>query len=97
MQTPTHILGRNMRLLLLLLMLASQGFAATHELSANHSLDAHTCTICVVGHALGTAISADAAVPQVQPGRIWIVAAEAGDLPVSHDTPYRTRAPPASL
>ena len=90
-------MGRNLRLTLLLLMLASQCIASVHELDTGHPLDSHPCSICVIGHAGGAAIGAHAEEPQLQIHRAWIPSSATGDVLVSHNDYYRTRAPPATL
>ena len=91
------IIGRRLRLALLLLLLASQGIANAHEQSVGHWLDSHLCSVCLIGQSLSAAVSANSDVPQ-------LFAACAVGLPqpiaavlIPHRNYYSTRDPPASL
>ena len=97
MSTSPHILGRSLRLVLLLLLLAAQGFVTAHELDSGHTLDSHACSVCVVGHGLGAAITAQPDVPQLQVVQASVPSHSIRNVRSSHKSYYFTRAPPQSL
>ena len=97
MYIPSHILGRKLRLVLLLLVLAAQGIANAHELGSSHTLDSHPCSICLGGHGLGAAINAHPDVPQLQVGQALVPSHSITNVRSSHSSYYFTRAPPHSL
>ena len=97
MTISPHILGRNLRLVLLLLLLAAQGVVNAHELGSSHALDTHPCSICLVGHGLGAAISAHPGVPQLQAGQAVVLPHSISHIRSSHKSYYFTRAPPQTL
>lgn len=91
------IVGRHMRLFLLLLLLASQGIANAHEQSAAHSFDSHLCSVCLIGQSLDAAIGASFDVPQVPTACGIGLTQPVAAILISHTNHYLTRAPPASL
>ena len=97
MRISPNILGRNLRLVLLLLVLAAQGIANAHELGSSHALDSHPCSICLVGHGLGAAVNAHPDVPQLQVGQALVPTHSIANVRSSHRSYYFTRAPPQSL
>ena len=90
-------LGRHLRLAFLLLLLSSQGFANAHEQSSSHSIDSHFCSICLIGHALDSALDAYPNVLQVQVPHSLISIHSNVDQLLTHCQYYYTRAPPNSL
>ena len=96
-KTSHHRIGRNLRLVLLLIMLAAQGIANSHELGAQHSFDSPLCSICVLGHGLGAAVTSQAYAPQLQinptPASVGLTATPLSAR-YSH---YHSRAPPIAL
>ena len=58
MSVYRHILSRNLRIALLLLLLASQSIAHSHELTADHNFGSQTCSSCHMGNGFGAAIDA---------------------------------------
>jgi hypothetical protein len=97
MHTSTPILSRNLRLVLLLLLLAAQGIVNAHELGSSHALDTDTCSVCVVGHGLGAAINAQPDVPQLQVVQASVPSHSLSNVRSSHKNYYFTRAPPQAL
>ena len=97
MYTSPHILGRTSRLVLLLLLLAAQGFVTAHELDSGHTLDSHACSACVVGHGLGAAITAQPDVPQFQVVQTSVPSHSISNVRSSHKSYYLSRAPPQAL
>jgi hypothetical protein len=97
MHISTHILSRNLRLVVLLLLLASQGIVNAHELGSSHALDTDTCSVCVVGHGLGAAITAQPGVPQLQVVQASGPSHSISNVHNSHKSYYFTRAPPQAL
>ena len=65
MEIYSNLIGRNLRLILLLLLLASQGIANAHEQNVGHSLDSHLCSVCLIGQSLNAAVSANSDVTQL--------------------------------
>ena len=65
MKIHSNLIGRNLRLILLLLLLASQGIANAHEQNVGHSLDSHLCSVCLIGQSLSAAVSATSDVTQL--------------------------------
>ncbi len=92
-----NLFGRNLRLALLLLLLASQGIANAHEQSAGHSLDSHLCSVCLIGHSLGAAVSANSDLPQLSAACAVGLTQPVVAVLISHRNKYLARAPPASL
>jgi hypothetical protein len=97
MTISSCIVGRNLRLVLLLLLLASQGIANAHEQSVGHSLDSHLCSVCLIGHGLGAAIGANPDVPHIPTARAPNLIQPVAAVLISHNNYYLTRAPPTSL
>ena len=92
-----NLIGRNLRLILLLLLLASQGIANAHEQSAGHSFDSHLCSVCLIGQSLSAAVSANSDVTQLSAaGAVGLPQPIAAVL-IPHRNYYSTRDPPASL
>ncbi len=96
MNLSSFTLSRYLRLTLLLLMLASQGIVNAHELGDSHSFEADTCTTCIIGHGLGTAVSVCHEAPQVQARHALVPVHATTHTPVSHTTCHLARAPPVS-
>jgi hypothetical protein len=97
MRISPNILGRKLRLVLLLLVLAAQGIANAHELGSSHALDSHPCSVCLVGHGLGAAVNAHPDVPQLQVDQALVTSRSIDNVRSSHNSYYSTRAPPQSL
>jgi len=97
MYISPNILSRNLRLILLLLLLAAQGIVTAHELDSGHTLEADACSVCVVGHGLGSAISAHPDVPQLQIVQASVTSHLISNVRSSHTSHYLTRAPPHTL
>lgn len=97
MQNISYTLGYNLRLALLLLMLASQGIAGAHELDASHLLDSHPCSICVLGHGAGAAVCSRPEAPQLPSALALAPSPSTSDVLVAHSNYYSSRAPPATL
>jgi len=97
MKRSLDLLGRNLRLALLLLLLASQGIANAHEQSTGHSLDSHLCSVCLIGHSLGAAVSANSDLPQLSATCAVGLTQPVAAVLISHRNEYLARAPPASL
>ena len=58
MSVYRHILSRNLSIVLLLLVLASQSIAHSHELTADHTFGSQACSSCHMGNGFGAAIAA---------------------------------------
>ena len=97
MNLSSYILGRHLRLALLLLLLASQGIVNAHELGSSHSLDSHHCSTCLIGHGLGGAVNVHPDVPQVQVAQAPVSIHSIADVLAPRSHYYSTRAPPGSL
>ena len=97
MQMSLNLFGRNLRLALLLLLLASQGIASAHEQSPGHSLDSHLCSVCLIGHSLGAAVSANSDLPQLSAACAVGLTQPVAVVLISLRKEYLARAPPASL
>ncbi len=97
MNVSSCIPGRYLRLALLLLLLASQGIVNAHELGPNHSLDSHHCSICLIGHGLGSVVNAHPDVPQAQVAQAPACIHSITDVLAPRGQYYSTRAPPGSL
>lgn len=97
MSVYRHILSRNLRVVLLLLMLASQGVAHSHELTADHSYGSQACSSCHMGNGFGAAITANPAELHLQfcsnPAPVY----QAVYITFSRASFYFGRAPPQSL
>ena len=91
------IIGRRLRLALLLLLLASQGIANAHEQSAGHWLDSHLCSVCLIGQSLDAAVGSNSGVPQLPATCAAGLTQPVAAILISHTNYYLTRAPPASL
>lgn len=91
-----QILGRNLRLVLLLIMLASQAIANTHELGAEHDLGSQACSSCLIGNGLGAAIAVIPEDLQLEPGFIHAPVQATEFIRFSRTNGYSSRAPPES-
>lgn len=95
-KTP-YILSPMLRLVLLLLMLSAQGVASTHELCTDLVIDHHDCSICVLGHSLGTAVDVSSAVPlQLQNSAVQTLFYMPAHVSLPLGICYSSRAPPES-
>lgn len=92
-----NILGRHLRLVLLLLVLAAQSIANAHELDSSHPLDSHPCSVCLVGHGLGAAVNAHPDVAHLSVEQALMTSHSIANVRSSHHRYYFTRAPPQSL
>ena len=97
MNMYSNLIGRNLRLILLLLLLASHGIANAHEQSAGHSFDSHLCSVCLIGSSLTAAVSANPDVPQFSAACAVGLTQPVVAVLISHRNKYLARAPPASL
>ena len=97
MKIYSNLIGRNLRLILLLLLLASQGIANAHEQSPGHSFDSHLCSVCLIGHSLTPAVNANSDVPQLSAACAVGLTQPVVAVLISHRNKYLARAPPASL
>jgi hypothetical protein len=95
MRIYSHILGRNLRLLLLLALLGAQGVASAHELEESHSAQSHICSICIAGIGLGAAIPVQACVPQVRVCQNAIPVNTVNVSSTFYYQLYSSRAPPS--
>lgn len=87
-----------MRLVVLLLLLASQGVAGAHDLCPDHVGDQHECSICVLGHGVGAAVAVSSPAPlQLKTTPIQIPFYPAGHILFFPGKYYFSRAPPESL
>ena len=91
------IIGRRLRLALLLLLLASQGIANAHEQSAGHWLDSHLCSVCLIGQSLDAAVDGNSGVPQLPATCAAGLTQPVAVVLISLRKEYLARAPPASL
>ncbi len=87
-------LGRRLRIVLLLMLLASQAVASAHALGDAHDLHSGTCAACLLGHGLDYAVGATHEPPAVQvSGAVVVVQA----IILAHATcatAHPARAPP---
>ena len=97
MTIHSNLVGRNLRLILLLLLLASQGIANAHEQNVGHSLDSHLCSVCLIGQSLNAAVSANSDLPQLSTACAAGLTQPVAAVLISHRNAYLARAPPASL
>lgn len=98
MRQSSHILGRNLHLVLLLLMLASHGIASMHDLCPDDFGEHQDCSICLFGHGLGAALP----VSVLASVALKFIAVEVafhitGDPLLFHREYYSKRAPPGSF
>jgi hypothetical protein len=90
-------LSRSLRLALLLLMLASQGLVNAHALGDQHLLETDTCSTCVIGHGLGTALGTSYDAPALL---VWHASQSLQatvSARVARTTCHFARAPPGSI
>lgn len=97
MNLSSCVLGRHLRLALLLLLLAAQGIVNAHELGSSHSLDSHHCSICLTGHGLGSAVNVHPDLPDLRAGQAAVSSHVVADVPAPRSHYYFSRAPPGSL
>lgn len=98
MRQRFHILGRNLHLVLLLVLLASHWVASMHDLCPDDSGDYQDCSICVLGHGLGAALPVSALAPvATELSAIEVAFRIDGDLLIFHREYYSKRAPPTAL
>ena len=97
MRVFADLLSRNLRLVLLLLLLGSQGIANAHEQTASHSLDSHLCSVCLISNSLVAAVDAHSDLPQFSAACSVYLTQPVAAVLIFHHNYYLTRAPPASL
>jgi hypothetical protein len=98
MRNSPHTLRRTLHFVLVLLMLASQGIASTHELCPDDVGDYHDCSICALGHGMGAALPVASFAPAVvEFSAVQVAMHIAGDLRLFHREYYSKRAPPSPL
>jgi hypothetical protein len=90
-------LSRTLRLAMLLLMLASQGIVSAHALGDSHSLETDTCSTCVIGHGLGSALAASYEAAPLQVSRASPLLQSTVSTRVTRTTSQFARAPPGSV
>ena len=97
MSVYRHMLSRNLRIVLLLLLLASQSIAHSHELTADHTFGSQTCSSCHMGNGFGAAIDSDQTEIVFQSVSTSAPVHAAEFVVTSRACFYFGRAPPASL
>jgi len=92
-----YTLSRNVRLVLLLLLLAAKSIAAAHEYCPDHESNHQDCSICVLGHSLGSALEVFSPAPlPLRYTALQMPSYMAGHVVCSLGIAYFSRAPPDS-
>ena len=94
MKPLTLNLGRYPRFALLILMLAAQGVATAHDFEDTHTLKSDSCSTCIIGQGLGSAISASHEIPPVHAYLAWTPARAIAATLASRTDSHQARAPP---
>ena len=91
--------NRKLRTLLLLVvvMLASQGIASVHGHDAFEADGSDVCSVCVTGQSLDAAVEACLSAVHLDSHAVQRLFQSSGDRPVSRANFYSSRAPPATL
>jgi hypothetical protein len=94
-----HTVNRTARtLLVLVIMLASQGIASVHSYDAFQTDDClDVCSVCVIGQGLDAAVEACPTVVRLDPHVLQVLFHAIRDRRVSPVNFYFSRAPPLSL
>lgn len=94
--SPT--VNRKLRTLLLLgVMLASQGIASVHSHDAFEADSSDVCSVCVIGQGLEGAVKVGATAVRLDSHAVQRLFQSSGDRPVSPVNFYSSRAPPNTL
>ena len=99
MDLNSHTVSRRLRTLVLLaVMLASQGIASVHSYDAFQTDDClDVCSVCVIGQGLDAAVEACPTVVRLDPHVLQVLFHAIRDRRVSPVNFYFSRAPPLSL
>ena len=99
MDLNSHTVSRRLRTLVLLaVMLASQGIASVHSYDAFQTDDClDVCSVCVIGQGLDAAVEACPTVVRLDPHVLQILFHAIRDRRVSPVNFYFSRAPPTTL
>jgi hypothetical protein len=94
-----HTVNRTARtLLMLVIMLASQGIASVHSYDAFQTDDClDVCSVCVIGQGLDAAVEACPSAVHLDSHAVQRLFQSSGDRPVSPVNFYSSRAPPTTL
>ena len=84
-------------LLLLVVMLASQGIASVHSHDAFEADAPGVCSVCVIGQGLDAAVEACPSAVHLDSHAVQRLFQSSGDRPVSPVNFYSSRAPPTTL
>ena len=98
MDLDSHTVSRRLRTLVLLaVMLASQGIASVHSHDAFEADASGVCSVCVIGQGLDAAVEACPTVVRLDPHVLQVLFHAIRDRRVSPVNFYFSRAPPLSL
>ncbi len=98
MDLDSHTVSRRLRTLVLLaVMLASQGIASVHSHDAFEADAPSVCSVCVIGQGLDAAVEACPTVVRLDPHVLQVLFHAIRDRRVSPVNFYFSRAPPLSL
>ena len=99
MDLDSHTVSRRLRTLVLLaVMLASQGIASVHSHDAFQTDDClDVCSVCVIGQGLDAAVEACPSAVHLDSHAVQRLFQSSGDRPVSPVHFYSSRAPPTTL
>ncbi len=98
MDLDSHTVSRRLRTLVLLaVMLASQGIASVHSHDAFEADAPSVCSVCVIGQGLDAAVEACPSAVHLDSHAVQRLFQSSGDRPVSPITFYSSRAPPPTL
>ncbi len=84
-------------LLLLVVMLASQGIASVHSHDAFEADSSDVCSVCVSGQGLDAAVEAGSTAVRLDSHVLQILFHASGESPFSPVNFYSSRAPPVTL
>jgi hypothetical protein len=98
MDLDSHTVSRRLRTLVLLaVMLASQGIASVHSHDAFEADAPGVCSVCLIGQGLDAAVEACPSAVHLDSHAVQRLFQSSGDRPVSPINFYSSRAPPTTL
>jgi hypothetical protein len=98
MDLDSHTVSRRLRTLVLLaVMLASQGIASVHSHDAFEADASGVCSVCLIGQGLDAAVEACPSAVHLDSHAVQRLFQSSGDRPVSPVNFYSSRAPPTTL